>query len=126
MRDRPGLTPGEIPDCAATDAERLVKLTSIRVELHTGRRQSRYESRDGRWSLATSATAVGEGEADAPEAPADTVLEGTSTDSSSSETDPSREPGEAAGAPTGDTPGGNDASRGPETGGGQGRLGMNW
>ena len=54
LRDRPEATPRDILNCAATDAERLVKLGSIRVELHTGRRRGRYESEDGRWSLATS------------------------------------------------------------------------
>ena len=126
LRDRPELTAREILDRAATDAERLVKLTSIRVELHTGRRQGRYESEDGRWSPAASATAVDDGPSDAPSAPADTVLEGTSTDGFPSETDPSREPDGAADAPTGETPDGNAASGEPETGGDQGRLGMNW
>ncbi len=126
LRDQPGLTAREILDRAATDAERLVKLTSIRVELHTGRRQGRYESRDGRWSPAASATAVDDGPSDASPALADTLLEGTSGDSSPSETDPSREPDGAASVPTGETPDGNAASGEPETGGDQGRLGMNW
>ena len=43
---------------AATDAERLIRLSSIRVELQNGRKQGRYESRDGRWSLAASASAA--------------------------------------------------------------------
>ena len=108
LRDRPGLTAKEILDCAATDAERLVKLTSIRVELHTGRRQNRYDSRDGRWSLAASSSAVEEGEPNAPKAPA---------------ADVSTVPPEEASPSDGDA-----ASGEPETGGGegQGRLGMNW
>ena len=126
LRDRPGLTAREILNCATTDAERLVKLASIRVELHTGRRQGRYESKDGRWSLAASATAVDDSSPDASAASTANVSEGTPGDSSPSEADPSREPGEAASAPTGDTPDGDSASGEPATGAGQGRLGMNW
>ena len=61
LRDHPGSTVQEILGLAATDEERLIKLPSIRVELRNGRKQGRYESRDGRWSLAASAsTAAGE------------------------------------------------------------------
>ncbi len=126
MRDRPEATPQEILNCATTDAERLVKLSSIRVELHTGGRQGRYESKDGRWSPAASPSAADGGAPDAPESPGANVSAGTSGDSSPSETDPSREPGEAASVRTGDTPDRNAASGEPETGAGQGRLGMNW
>ena len=69
LRERPGSTPPEILDCAATDGERLVKLTSVRVELHEGRRQGRYESRDGRWSLAGIPSTDDDGAPDAPESP---------------------------------------------------------
>ena len=61
LRDHPGSTVKEILALAATDAERLIKLPSIRVELQNGRKQGRYESRDRRWSLAAPASAaVGE------------------------------------------------------------------
>ena len=126
LRDRPGLTPREIVDRAATDAERLVKLTSIRVELHTGRRQNRYESQDGRWLLAASSSAVEDGEPDAPEAPAADVSTIAPKDASPSESARSREPDEAASAPTSDAAEGTPTSGKPETGEGQGRLGMNW
>ena len=58
LRDNPGSTVQEILGLAATDAERLIRLSSIRVELGNGRKQGRYESRDGRWSLAASAPAA--------------------------------------------------------------------
>ena len=61
LRDHPGSTVQEILGLAATDAERLIRLSSIRTELRNGRKQGRYELRDGRWSLAASAsTAAGE------------------------------------------------------------------
>ena len=52
LRDRPGLTPAEILERAATDMERLIKLSSILTELRNGRRQGKYELSGGRWSLA--------------------------------------------------------------------------
>ncbi len=62
LRDHPGSTVQEILALAATDEERLIRLSSIRVELRNGRKQGRYESRDRRWSLAASASsAAGEG-----------------------------------------------------------------
>ena len=54
LREQPGLTPPEILARAAADGERLIKLPSIRTELSSGRRQGRYQSHDGRWSLAAS------------------------------------------------------------------------
>ena len=42
LRGRPGLTPADILDLAATEEERLIKLSSIRVELSSGRKQDRY------------------------------------------------------------------------------------
>ena len=61
LRDHPGSTVQEILGLAATDAERLIRLSSIRVELGNGRKQGRYESRGRCWSLAASAsTAAGE------------------------------------------------------------------
>ena len=61
LRDNPGSTVQEILGLASTDAERLIRLSSIRVQLGNGRKQGRYELRDGRWSLAASAsTAAGE------------------------------------------------------------------
>ena len=50
----PGSTAPEIPGHAATDEERAIKLASIRTELHNGRARGRYESDNGRWSLAVS------------------------------------------------------------------------
>ena len=70
LRSLPETTPLEILECAASNAERLVKLASIRNELQTGRRQNRYASRDGRWSLAVSSSAVDDDEPDAPESSA--------------------------------------------------------
>lgn len=126
MRDRLEATPQEILNCATTEAELLVKLSSIRVELHTGRRQGRYESRDGRWSLAASPSAPDDSLPVVPESPATSVSASTPDDVSPSETDTSREPGEAASVHTGDTRDEHAASEEPETGGGKGRLGMNW
>ena len=105
LHDRPGSTPPEILDCTATDGERLVKLTSVRVELHAGQRQGRYESKDGRWSLAAPPSPAHDGASDVPSSP------GT---------------GEAASASTGDGAGDKTEAQEPETGGSQGRLGMNW
>ena len=105
LRDRPGLTAPEVLARAGTDAERLVKLGSIRVELQTGRRQGRYESKDGWWSLAASPSADGDGVSDTSASP---------------------EPDEATGVPDGDASDEDAASGEPEAGGGQSRLGMNW
>ena len=58
LRDHPGLTVQEILGLASTDAERLIRLSSIRTELRNGRKQGSYELRDGRWSLAASASAA--------------------------------------------------------------------
>ncbi|MDE0056844.1 MAG: hypothetical protein OXI22_18715 [Defluviicoccus sp.] len=60
LSDQPGLTPPEILARAATDMERLIKLPSIRTELRNGGKQGKYESNDGRWSLAGSGSASGE------------------------------------------------------------------
>ena len=68
LREQPGLTPPEILARAATDGERLIKLPSIRTELSIGRRQGRYESHDGRWSLAASGPGAAAGETASPEA----------------------------------------------------------
>ncbi len=88
LRDHPGSTVQEILGLAATDAERLIRLSSIRTELRNGRKQGRYELRDGRWSLAASASAA------------------TNEDGSSAvppKVEPERD--DAAGAPTGDATG---------------------
>ena len=58
LRDNPGSTVQEILALAATGEERLIRLSSIRVELQNGRKQGRYESRGRRWSLAASASAA--------------------------------------------------------------------
>ena len=105
LRDRVGLTAAEIIDRAGTDAERMVKLSSIGMELTKGRRLGRYASAEGRWSLAASPSEDGEGAPDAPASP---------------------EPDAATDAPAGDAPGDDTASSEAETGGGQSRLGMNW
>ena len=126
LRDRPGSTPSEILGCAETDGERLVKPSSVRVELHEGRRQGWYGSKDGRWSMAASSSAAHDGAADAPESPAANVAADAPDAVSPSDTDPSREPGEAAGTATGDGPGENAKTQEPGSGGSQGRLGMNW
>jgi len=68
--------------------------------------QGRYESRDGRWSLAASPSAADDGAPDASESPAANVA--------------------AAVAATDDGPGENAEARDPESGGNQRRLGMNW
>ena len=54
LGERPGTTAAEIPGLAASDTERSIKLSSIRVELLNGRRQGRYVSDGGRWSLSVS------------------------------------------------------------------------
>lgn len=130
LRDRPGLSAREILDGAGADAERLVKLSSIRVELYSGRREGRYESKDGSWSLAPSYSAEGD---DALETPAfDESDSGAGSPADASRSEPSRSPetDEAAGMLNGDAPGqapGQDAASGePETGIGPSRLGMNW
>ena len=51
LRERPGSTVQEILEQAATDAERSIKLSSIRVELGNGRRQGKYALNGRRWSL---------------------------------------------------------------------------
>ena len=45
LRAEPGLSAWGVLDRADSDAERLIKLGSIRVELQTGRRQGRYETK---------------------------------------------------------------------------------
>lgn len=52
------LTPPEILERAATDAERLIKLPSIRTELRNGRRTGKYALNDGRWSFAADPAAA--------------------------------------------------------------------
>lgn len=54
LGERPGATAPEILGQAATDAERSIKLSSVRVELRNGRLQGRYVSEHGRWSLLVS------------------------------------------------------------------------
>lgn len=105
LRDRPGSTPPEILDAAATDGERLVKLASIQIELYAGRREGRYESTDGCWSVAASPSAPDDDAPDTPESPASD---------------------ETAAATTGNEPAEDAEARDPETGGSQGKLGMNW
>ena len=54
LRDHPGAAASEIPEHAAGDVERSIKLSSIRVELRNGGLQGRYVSDRGRWLLAAS------------------------------------------------------------------------
>ena len=56
LRDQPGATAPEIPEHTASDVERSIKLSSIRVELRKGGLRGRYVSDRGRWSLAVSET----------------------------------------------------------------------
>ena len=126
LRAGSGLSAREVLDRAGTDAERLVKLGSIRMELQTGRQQGRYESNDGRWSLAASSSAEGGGVFDALASPEPGGAAGPPADASQSEASPSAEADEAADTPDGDAPGEDAASGEPETGGSQSRLGMNW
>ena len=109
LRDRPGSTVQEILALAATDAEQPVKPPSIRTELRNGLKQGRYESRDGRWSLAASASAVA-GEDGSSGGPPDA--------------EPKRD--ERAGVPAGDPVTENTASPEPEADGNKGRLGLTW
>lgn len=51
----PGSTAREIAGHAATDAERLIRLSSIRVELGKGRASGRYASDGRHWSFAGEA-----------------------------------------------------------------------
>ena len=109
LRDHPGSTVQEILALAATDEERLIRLSSIRVELQNGRKQGRYESRDRRWSLAASASsAAGEG--------------------GSSGSPPEPEGDEATGASTGEPAMQDPASPESEAGGNEDRdrLGPTW
>lgn len=50
--EHPGSTVQEIAGRAASDVERSVKLSSIRVELRNGLARWRYVSDNGRWPLA--------------------------------------------------------------------------
>ena len=122
LSDRSGLTAQEILDCADTDAERMVKLPSLWAELTEGRRQGRYESVDGRWSLAAPPSSDGEGARHMPASPEPDGTTGVSSDATPSEAGASA----ATGTVAGDTPGESAASPEPETGGEQNRLGMNW
>lgn len=61
LRERPGSTVQEMMEQAATDAERSIKLWSIRVELGNGRRQGKYAVNGRRWSIAGSDPAPAEG-----------------------------------------------------------------
>lgn len=118
LRDRPGLTAREIVDRADGDAERLVKPGSIRAELQTGRKQGRYESEGGRWSLSSSVPEGGDGAPDMSSSPEPDNAPDAPPDCGLPEAGPSAEPGDAAGEDV--------ASGEPNTGGGQSRLGMNW
>ena len=108
LRGRPGLTPPEILDLAATEEERSIKLSSIRVELGSGRKRGRYESSEGRWSLAAPSSAAAEEEA-----------------SPGPDEEPARD---AAGASTGDPSMPESGSPKSEAAAGEdrGKLGLTW
>ena len=116
----------EILDRADTDAERMVKLSSIRTELTKGRWHGRYETEDGRWSLAASPPADSEGVSDMLAAPERGGTAGVSSDAAPSEAGPSREQDAAAGSKVGDGSDEDALSPDPEAGRGQSRLVMNW
>ena len=126
LRDRPGLSAREIVDRADGDAERLVKPGSIRAELQTGRKQGRYESEGGRWSLTASPLEGSDGAPDRLSSSEPDDATGALADASSSEASPSAEPRNAAGSRAGNTPGEDVASGEPKTDADRGRLGMNW
>lgn len=44
-----GVSPQDIVDAAATEYEKMIKLSSIRGELRNGQRERRYSERDGLW-----------------------------------------------------------------------------
>ena len=113
LRARPGLTPPEIMASAATDMERLIKLSSVRTELRNGGQQGKYEVSAGRWSLSESASGVsGASEAGASGTPA-----GSESDQ-----------GEAQGVPIGSATMLGTASPESEAGESEdkGRLGLTW
>ena len=126
LRDRPGLAAREIVDGADGDTERLVKLGSIRAELQTGRKQGRYGSEGGRWSLTASPPRGGDGTPDAPSSRAPDGAAGVSAEAFQSGAGPSPETDEAAGVSDGNVPGEVVGSGEPESGGGQGKLGIKW
>ena len=113
LRDHPGSTVQEILALAVTDEERLIRLSSIRVELQNGRKQGRYESRDRRWSLAAPASAAA-GEDGSSGAPP--------------EEEPERD--DAAGSPAGEPamqdPASPEAESEADGNGNSGRLGSTW
>ncbi len=63
----PGSTAQEIAGHAATDAERLIRLSSIRVELSKGRASGRYASDSRRWSFVGEAPPPAEEESAPPD-----------------------------------------------------------
>ena len=111
LRDHPGLTVQEILGLASTDAERLIRLSSIRTELRNGRKQGSYELRDGRWSLAASASASADEDSSSVVPP---------------EVEPERD--DAAGASAGEPAMQDPASPESEADGNEnkGRLGLIW
>ena len=119
LRDHPGSTVQEILALAATDAERLIRLSSIRVELQNGRKQGRYESRGRRWSLAASASAAAGKDGSSGVPP---EVEPERDDAASATT------GDATGASTGEPAMEDPASPESEADGNEnsGRLGLTW
>ncbi len=113
LRDHPGSTVQEILSLAATDEERLIRLSSIRVELQNGRKQGRYESRDQRWSLAAPASAAA-GEDGSSGAPP--------------EEEPERDDaaGASAGEPAMQDPASPEAESEADGNENSGRLGLTW
>ena len=108
LRGRPGLTPPEILDLAATEEERSIKLSSIRVELGSGRKRGRYESSEGRWSLAAPASAAADEDA-----------------SPGPDEEPARDAtGTSAGDPSMSDAGSPQSEAGPDED--RGKLGLTW
>ena len=74
LGERPGATAPEILGYAASDVERSIKLSSVRVELRNGRLQGRYVSDAGRWAHSVSeASSAAPEEAASSEPPPDSA-----------------------------------------------------
>ena len=103
LGEHPGATVPEIAGYAPTEAERSIKPGSIRVELYNGRKQGRYVSDNGRWSLAASDPAGDEtGRAVSSEpSPAAPPDGGAGTDTGSGQGEDSSAPGPGSGTTLG-------------------------
>ena len=70
LSKQPNVTPKEILAHVETEFERMIKPPSLRSELRNGRKQGRYRSEFGRWSLANTKNEEPEG-GPATETPSD-------------------------------------------------------